>query len=1652
MAKKKFSYKVPSIVALTLAGTALATHHQAEASEVTQDDNKNVLDDEQTLKHAGEIKEEVSQPTANISGTQVYKDPSMIHNNDSDDEALQYDAALDELDASTEDEADASNEDSETTQAINQQDEELQSTQETDEDAKQDVETSEKENEETELQDATSQENDSSEETELEQQSENDDTTTDDQQGSDDKTAFESSTHNQEDADKAQAANHNTYQDDETSAEEKQYSTAQDDEVHSSEDNTLDTDEADTESLEASQQDNESTEADYETSNDKEDATDEVSDATKQEEADVTEASSSSQAETNAEAEDKDETSEQQETDVEKQKDGQTSESADNQKENTKRNQVESDETTVKDEIENDEADKETAGQASTAKSEQQEDQTEASQLSGKENKDVTDKDETQNDAQDEQQESENDEADQSSEASNKSEENEATDDATNSDEHDEPETQVKSDENESPEATSDQNDQDDHKSQHDQLAKDDEEQATDEEAESEDQEDASSLENDDAQSDNDIVESDETDETESSAVTTYRLDDEQNTNEVRLHSLSSNQPTTPLGASSQQGNTEENVPVTLNRSASPRVATTRQAQVQGSSREANERATSSLPKYEPQVESPINDYIRQQNFPVPEYEDSIADFLPKNSYRYGRPEGIVMHDTANDNSTIDSEINYMKNNYNAAFVHAFVDGDHIIETANTDYGAWGAGPYANERFIHVELVHTHDFESFARSINNYADYAATNLQYYGLEPDSAEYDGQGTVWTHNAVSNHLGGTDHTDPIGYLEANNYSYDELYDLINEKYLIKEGKVAPWSTEPHSSTTPKPADKPSKPSNTTDNQSSGLTVTPLADAIGTVAKDNHGLYSTVYDEVGTQNNTIGGNTYKLSKKATLNDDAFYLINDAGNDLGWVQDEDILDKKYNTSQTHKDAEEETKSNAPAKAAEEETKSSSSSKKDSTKKDSSSEKKESSSKKDSAKKDSSSDKKESSSKKDSNKKDSSSDKKESSSKKDSTKKDSSSDKKESSSKKDSTKKDSSSDKKESSSKKDSNKKDSSSSKKESSSKKDSNKKDSSSSKKESSSKKDSNKKDSSSSKKESSSKKDSAKKDSSSDKKESSSKKDSTKKDSSSSKKESSNKKDSTKKDNSSDKKESSNKKDSAKKDSSSSKKESSSKKDSNKKDSSSDKKESSSKKDSNKKDTNKQSTVKTTSVNQLGQVKSNNNGIYATIYDEESKPADNIANKTYKVTKKAEYNNESFVLLQNVNQPTPIGWVKAEDVKARPLGKTKTKNGEYKVKRKNDGLYSVPMGTKDQLLDPLDGDKNYKFKASKAVKVGDDEYVYGSVNNKTGWIAGDDLKQNKSSNNQTNTPKAEPSRHKTLVINNKDGEYYTSPNASSGKSLADYYNSAFSIIGKAKVEGETWYYGTLSNGKKVWIKSDDLAKSVINYLKTGMTLDEAVSLQFEMGANPQIQHNAGTWDDASYAEVKQAMDTEGLAHDATQKYQFLRLDKPQNIAVNDLNKLLDGKGILAGQGEAFSEAANTYGLNEVYLISHALLETGNGTSTLATGGNADGSNKKYYNMYGIGAYDHDAITTGFNYAKAQGWDTVKKAIVGGAQFIAGSFIQDGQNTLYKMRWNPDNPGTHQYATDVNWARQNASIMKQMYDAMDEAGKFFDVDTYKK
>ncbi|MCM3742069.1 cell wall-binding repeat-containing protein [Oceanobacillus luteolus] len=182
-----------------------------------------------------------------------------------------------------------------------------------------------------------------------------------------------------------------------------------------------------------------------------------------------------------------------------------------------------------------------------------------------------------------------------------------------------------------------------------------------------------------------------------------------------------------------------------------------------------------------------VNKYIENMEPARIEYQHKPQ--FKKFPYRkgVGRPEGVVAHDTGNPrNDKIENEIAFMERNWHNAFVHAFVDHNRIIEIHPPDYGAWGAGPIANQRFIHVELVNLKNFHDFALSINNYAYYIATLLKDYDLGVTSAELKGQGTLWSHLAVSKWLGGTNSPDPHNYFERWGYSWYEFTQLVVKKY--------------------------------------------------------------------------------------------------------------------------------------------------------------------------------------------------------------------------------------------------------------------------------------------------------------------------------------------------------------------------------------------------------------------------------------------------------------------------------------------------------------------------------------------------------------------------------------------------------------------------------------------------------------------------------------------------------------------------------------------------------------------------------------------------------------------------------------------------------------------------------------------------
>ncbi|MDQ7143429.1 glucosaminidase domain-containing protein [Mammaliicoccus lentus] len=890
--------------------------------------------------------------------------------------------------------------------------------------------------------------------------------------------------------------------------------------------------------------------------------------------------------------------------------------------------------------------------------------------------------------------------------------------------------------------------------------------------------------------------------------------------------------------------------------------------------------------QYEAAVNSSINNQIRNNNYTVPKYVEDFSSHIPKIPYRngVGKPEGIVAHETANPNSTIHNEIAYMKNNYESAFVHAYVDDNNIIEVAPTDYLAWGAGAQANPRFIHVELVRVYGSDRFARSINNYADYIATNLAYYGLSLDSAERDGVGTLWSHDAVSKFLGGTDHSDPYGWFAENNYTFDELVDLVTEKYQYKTGlltaptkpettkPVTKPTTKPSNPTVSKPSTKPtvSKPSTkpTVSKPSTKPTVskpntkpskpvvskpstkpeakpskpvvskpanTIVVDYVGKVNTNASGVYTSVYDNQQKSAANKAGKTFKIGKQSTYNNQVFYLLQDNNSTpLGWVKASDV---QLQSSVKPKPTQKPNNTVVKPKPVESTSKEQTSNVKPVSKSDVSSvvNPKPVAQNNNTAVK---------------------------------------------------------------------------------------------------------------------------------------------------------------PKPTVSTNKVQTNNAKPVTQPAASTAVKSKPAAQTNNKV-----------AKPSQVAQANKNYTANTERVNYVGTVNKNISGVYTSVYNDKTVPAVNKAGKTFKIGKQSVINNQTFYLLQD-NNAIPLGWVKSQDVQLQNATKPKT--------------VTQPTVTP---------------KKTEAIKA-------STVNN---------------------TPIAYQENYTNYLITDNTGYFYSEPYASKNTllgSLQNYHYAYFKVITSQQIGNELWYKGIL-NGQTVWINAKylQIAETSTKSSTSPYTLDEAVDIQMALknGTEPKKVLPSGVRK-ATRAEVKDAMDTSKYIDDPVQKYQFLDLNQSQNIPVSKLNELLRGKGILENQGEAFSEAAKSVGVNEIYLISHALLETGNGTSDLAKGGsiNSDGkvdlkSDTKYYNMFGVGAIDDNALYGGIKYAQQAGWDTPSKAIFGGAQFISSNYINAGQNTLYKMRFNPQNPGEHQYATGVDFSTSNAKRISDFYQQIQTDGEYYDFDRYK-
>ena len=271
-----------------------------------------------------------------------------------------------------------------------------------------------------------------------------------------------------------------------------------------------------------------------------------------------------------------------------------------------------------------------------------------------------------------------------------------------------------------------------------------------------------------------------------------------------------------------------------------------------------------------------------------------------------------------------------------------------------------------------------------------------------------------------------------------------------------------------------------------------------------------------------------------------------------------------------------------------------------------------------------------------------------------------------------------------------------------------------------------------------------------------------------------------------------------------------------------------------------------------------------------------------------------------------------------------------------------------------------------------------------------------------------------------------------------------------------------------------------------AIINYKALNYTLKDHVDVQYKKaleGGNvisssisrsseestTYVMAQSRAFSPASKSDLEYYLNPGNFTSSNRGMMQFLRLDTYKggvseselNSYLNSLPKVNGKNTVFYNQGKTFIDAAKKYDIDLIYLVSHAMWETGYGKSVLAQGqtitsykGNTLPQPVTVYNFFGIGAIDKSANVSGAEASYSNGWTSIEKTIDGSAKWIRDNYIKSSkynQNTIYKMKFNYEY-SFHQYATDVNWANGISGIMYKLVSMYDTASNLnFEVPNYK-
>ena len=292
--------------------------------------------------------------------------------------------------------------------------------------------------------------------------------------------------------------------------------------------------------------------------------------------------------------------------------------------------------------------------------------------------------------------------------------------------------------------------------------------------------------------------------------------------------------------------------------------------------------------------------------------------------------------------------------------------------------------------------------------------------------------------------------------------------------------------------------------------------------------------------------------------------------------------------------------------------------------------------------------------------------------------------------------------------------------------------------------------------------------------------------------------------------------------------------------------------------------------------------------------------------------------------------------------------------------------------------------------------------------------------------------------------------------------------YYDpyAGYMHMGFTNIDGK-WYWYDLNQGFMLFGKQRIYYKDFYFHPFEGYLTSGNVSLYpytLDKGAEKELSTYKQTYPKTSYTTklFKEALDPSGVGPRSTDAVQFMELNRGyRGVSADSLNRYIDSqvgywemqygrRSTLRGMGDAIVQISRETGVNEMYILAHAALESAWGCSNFASG--TIKGYEGYYNYFGIGAFDLDPNNAMVAYAKKFNWNSPAAALRGGVEWISryylnasydiGNGYKTQQNTLYKMRFAPGlNNFWHQYATDVQWPKK---IAKTIYNEM----QYFGID----